>query len=146
MKNKPIRARVTTNDIRAGIAGDCHSCPGALALSRATKDTEPRISERGYDGLFVCVWGQWLEAPWELREFVRAFDALERGEDGKPTLPAKLDGDLAPFSFELPPLGSPPWKEECYCCENLFDPGELDDEGYCPDCVTKHMEPAGSRT
>jgi hypothetical protein len=53
--------------------------------------------------------GRHILAPHNVREFIRAFDRQPPTDEGH------LDTDQV----------------ECYYCEELFDPEELDDEGVC---------------
>jgi hypothetical protein len=124
---------VTCKDIRRGISGDCFRCAVAIATGRATGDKEARLVEVDWL-LHLVVWGRWIVADPEVRDFVRAFDSLERGKSRRPILPKRLAGDIAPFRFVLPPHDSPEWQEECCSCESLVAPDDLDDEGECREC------------
>ncbi len=132
--NSVTTVNVTAKDIRHGIAGDCFRCAVGLALHRATGDGEARIVEVDCI-LRLVVNARWIIADPFVREFVRAFDSLERDADEKPILPKLLTGDIAPFSFVLPPFDSPEWEEQCQLCEQLVSPAELNDEGECAECV-----------
>jgi hypothetical protein len=137
-----IKVNVTVADIRAGIADNCHLCPIALALHRATKDDHARVSQLDYD-LGIYVWAGVIPAPYQVRRFVMAFDDLHHRNAGKPKLPKRLKGtDFEPFSFEIPDIDSPEWKEECCECEHPFDRSELDDEGRCEECRGEVMRKA----
>jgi hypothetical protein len=128
------RVRVTEKHIRTGIAGDCNYCAVAMALDEATGDTDCMVVEIDWT-LRLRVWSHWIVASPEVRRFVYDLDGLARKADGRPKLPRKLKGsDVAPFEFALPPLTDPAWEEECNGCGELFDRGELDGEGSCPDC------------
>lgn len=133
---------VTESDIREGVAEDCDCCPVAIAASRAT----------GYDcAVFSLDWVLSLRvghlimrAPYQVREFVMEFDDLERERFGcreKPKLATILPDGLKPFSFEIPDLTDGAWEEQCYGCEELCNPSELDREGYCAGCAAKNAEP-----
>jgi hypothetical protein len=121
-----IKVNVTAKDIKAGEAAECYRCPVAIALQRATKDREARVVSVDWR-LYLVVWCRYIAAPVEVRDFVIDFD--HRSEDDSPP---------KPFRFTLPPLADEPWEEECYGCEELFSPNELDDEGYCKECATEN--------
>lgn len=126
--------RVTAKHIRNGIAGDCMKCAVSLAMDDATDDKECMVVEIDWI-LHLKVWSRYIVAPERVRHFVRRYDGLNRKEGGCPVLPRKLTAsEVAPFEFSLPPFSSPRWREECYRCEKLCDPKELDDEAYCPEC------------
>lgn len=132
---KVIRARITAKDIASGVAGNCHSCPVAISLDRATGDTEAMVYERDWQ-MHLRVHGRVILAPYEVAKFVRDFDDMPRTDDGRIDTTAEAYGDRPkPFAFILPSLDDPEWKEECYGCEQLFDASELDDEGYCGECL-----------
>lgn len=132
--------KVTVSEklIREGIAGSCHRCPVVMAIIEAVGDSscEPMVVERDWS-FRLCVWGRYLLAPCEVRQFVYALDSLGRKKNGAAKLPRKLTGDLAPFTFTLPSITDPEWEEACYGCEELFDPSDLDGEGMCPECLEK---------
>jgi hypothetical protein len=130
-----MKIRVTTQDIRRGVACDCFNCPVAEALQRATKDRESRIVSHDWN-LMIVVNGRWLLADDAVADFVHAFDDLSprRNEAHRPELPKRLPPNIRPFTFTIPPLDDPEWQEECYGCEELFAPAELDDQGYCTNC------------
>jgi Zn finger protein HypA/HybF involved in hydrogenase expression len=116
--------RVLQEDIDAGDLGDCYRCPVALALQRATGDMEAEIYQTS-DGLRLKVGGASIVAPDAVRHFVHQFD----------------DGEVCePFTFEIPRPSDPQWREECYGCEELFAPADLDSEGYCASCTTGGLQ------
>jgi hypothetical protein len=106
----------------------------ALALQEATGDDEARVYERDWV-MYVEVHGRHLRAPAEVRRFVNLYDAMGIDEAGNRVRPDRLTAaDLKPFTFALPPRDDPEWEVRSCCCEELFPPNELDDEGVCPDC------------
>jgi hypothetical protein len=130
-----MKIRVRASDIAAGIAGECHGCPVAIALQRATKDSEASVTQINFV-LYLCVWSQYIVAPVEVREFVLRFDSIRRNEDDQRPLikslpPAKRP---KPIIFEVPEIGASEWRERCYGCDELRDPEELDAEGICREC------------
>lgn len=128
------RVSVTAAHIAAGKAGDCSRCPVALALTEATGDTEASVSEVEWE-LRINVHGRTILPPGEVRQFVRDFDDQPRREDDRTLDTAHKDyRPPEPFEFELPALDDPEWQEHCYCCEEIFDVAELDDEGVCEEC------------
>jgi len=129
----PVTVRVTAKHIRDSEPGDCYRCAVAKAMAVATGDTEAHVVERDWS-LCVVVRGRYLVAPWQARRFIYAYDALDRDADGRVVLPAELAEDLSPFDFDLPGLNDPAWQYECYGCEALFDPDDLDGAGCCPEC------------
>jgi hypothetical protein len=128
-----VRVIVTEEDIAAGIGGNCHRSPVAIAMARDTGDSEANVHEQDWM-LRVEVWGRSMLAPYKVRKFVREFDALPRTEDGRLDDSNKDFVMPKPFKFELPEIQHPDWEERCYRCEELFDPSELDDEGTCEEC------------
>lgn len=124
---------VGAKDIRAAEAGDCFRCAVARAMQRATGDSEARVVEADWQ-LRLVVWGRLIVAPDDVRAFVRELDGLPRTRKNRPRLPKKLVEPVAPFTFELPAWSDPEWEEECQGCEQLFAPGDLDDDGYCEEC------------
>lgn len=136
-----IHVEVTEQDIRNGIAADCYACPAATALVRATNE-ECAIVRIDWT-LYIRVGYRHMEAPDRVWRFVEAFDDLDGAEmenrlfPFRPQVPAVLEEDLAPFTFEIPDLASEEWHEACAHCEILFASDELDDEGLCPECKGK---------
>lgn len=131
-----IHVSVTAEDIAEGVAGDCHSCPVARALIRATKDTEPMVYEHDWS-LYLKVWSRSIQAPQKVRDFVNAFDGQPRTIDGLIDTDDPDYTPMEPFGFTLPDQDDPEWQESCCNCGDLFDASELDDEGYCEDCLAK---------
>jgi hypothetical protein len=138
LTNGPWKVKVSQTAIRTGIAGDCYRCPIVRAVQRVTSDDEARIVERDWE-YFLCVWGRWIELPEPAMSFVVAFDRLDRKKSNRVNLPDLVPRDLQPFTFELPPLDSLEWRAECYRCEQLFAAEELDEEGYCGECLA-HLD------
>ncbi|MCI0462473.1 MAG: hypothetical protein L0Z62_36445 [Gemmataceae bacterium] len=135
-----MRVRVLARHIRAGVAGNCFRCAIALGLQEATGDNEAHVYERDWN-MYLEVHSRHIVAPVEVRIFVWTVDSLDRREDGRPKLPRRLAGtDFAPFAFDLPAWDSPEWQEECYVCEGLCAPADLDDEGCCEECRDSEME------
>lgn len=126
---------VSAADIAAGRAGDCFRCPVAIALARATGDGEANVYERDFE-MWIEVGGRHTRAPHEVREFVHGFDGQPRTEDGRPDTGHEDYDPPGPFEFELPDRDGPEWQGRCYCCEELFAPSELDDEGFCQGCAS----------
>lgn len=117
MRRKPILIRVSRKDIAEGERRDGFSCPIALAASRETGDDCSLHDSFG--GWHIDICGRYLEVPYEMAAFAMAFDREE---------------EVSPSVFVLPPLNDPRWEEKCYRCEELFDQGDLDDEGVCSEC------------
>lgn len=109
---------ITPADIAAGDRSNCFRCPAAIAVARATGDSEANVYDADFS-LWIEAHSRHIRAPWEVREFVRSFDGECRP---------------SPLTFTLPDLSNPAWKERCYCCEELHGGGELDDEGVCLEC------------
>lgn len=131
-----ITVEVTEADIRAGVAESCKNCPVAIATARATGE-ECMVYSRDHV-LHLLVAHLNIEAPHSVRRFVRHFDDLGMmAEDESSVVPAVLPEDVQPFAFEIPDLKDPEWKDSCYRCEELFEASELDDEGYCKECLDK---------
>ncbi len=128
-----IQVSVSEDDIREGIAGDCHRCAVSLALTRATGDTEANVYVDDWLH-YIEIGGRHVLAPPEVTAFVVQFDRQPRGEDGRIDASHRDYRPPDPFDFELPDQGDPEWKERCYKCEELFDASDLDDEGVCGDC------------
>lgn len=131
-----MRVRVTKNDIATGKAGDCFRCAVAMAVQRATGDTEANVVEIDYV-FHIHAHSRYIPVPWSVRSFLVEFDHdLRRNEDGTVIL-SPTATSVKPFVFSLPSFSSREWKEKCYGCEQLFDVKELDDEGNCPECVSE---------
>lgn len=137
MAKTATMVRVTAKDIRTGVPGDCFLCAVARALQRATGDSEANVYESSFV-VYLQVWSRHIVAPLEVRRFSREFDGLDRTRGGRARLPKPDDypqlEHVRPFTFELPPLSDPAWREACSCCEELCDAAALDDEGVCPEC------------
>jgi hypothetical protein len=127
--------------IDEGVAGSCYYCPVALALVKATGDKDANVVEQEWR-LYLSVWGRLMPAPESVRHFVRRFDALPRDDNNKPNRSSFEDGDAlpAPFAFELPGPDDPAWEETCSGCGELFEPCELDEDGYCLACAKGDLE------
>lgn len=115
-----INVTVTAADIADGKANDCFRCPVALAVARATGDSEANVYERDWE-FWIEAHGRNTKTPCCVADFVSNFD---RKEDGEP-LPSS-------FSFSLPDWGD--WLERCYRCESFCSDDELDDDGVCEEC------------
>jgi hypothetical protein len=128
--------KVLAKRIRKGIAGDCHGCPVAKAIleTLSERHCEPQLVDIEWV-TYVVVWGRYLPAPAAVREFMWAFDSLPRTKAGRAKLPKKLAGDLAPFSFTLPPFESGDWLDSCSRCGRVFEESELNGDGACHDCL-----------
>lgn len=133
----PTPVRVTAKDIRSGIAGDCFRCAVALAVQRATGDAEANVFEDYSWTLRIEAWSRSVAAPCDVRFFTYNFDGLLRKRTNRAVLPARLEGDVAPFSFTLPADDDPEWDERCYRCEHFCKAEDLDDEGVCDECNAK---------
>jgi len=130
-KVKGYRVRVTRADCRTGEPGECFRCAVALALQRATGDSEAHVYESGWDGrMMLEVHARHIPAPISVRNFIWEFDDLLLRPDGR----AIGADELRRPVFTLPPLSDSEWQEECGCCQELLPPADLDDEGTCPDC------------
>lgn len=124
---------VSADDRAKGEAGNCFRCAVALAIQRATGDGHANVYEREW-AMYLEVHGRHIVAPQRVRQFLYAFDALDR-EDKRGRLPRVLPDELKCFTFTLPSLGDPEWKEQCCECESLVSASELDDEGACRECT-----------
>lgn len=129
-----ITVNLTAEDIANGIAGDCHRCAVALALTRATKDDEAMVYDSEWT-IHLSVWGRSITAPYEVRHFTHEFDGQPRTEAGRIDTNHRDYKPMDPFDFELPDQDDPEWEQECYECGESFDPSDLDDEGYCKECL-----------
>ncbi len=125
--------RVTEKHIRESEAGQCFRCAVARALQEKTGDSEAKVYSDDWI-LRLQVWSQSIVAPFVVMSFVQEFDSLPRTPTGKAVLPDRLEGRLAPFSFQIPSPRSRTWDDKCYGCEHYFKTKELDDEGYCKEC------------
>lgn len=138
-----IRVDVTQTDIDQGCRNDMDCCPVARGLERASAPFfgglgQGRVFANRDEMLIIGCGHLCMEAPDVVCAFVEAFD------DYDPSYPdySSLELDAArtliqPFSFEIPDLDSPEWKEECHDCGMMFSPDELDDSGFCADCAEK---------
>lgn len=88
-----LKIAVTQDDIDHGRAGNCRTCPVAVAAQRYGRD--PLV---GIDVLWIKVGGQEYrgDLPPKVMTFIRAFDAIPRGP-------------VAPFEFQVE---LEPWKEQ----------------------------------
>ncbi len=127
---------VTHEDIRHGKAGDCFNCAVALALWRVTEDDHAQVFEADYLLRLEC-WSRSIVAPWEVTQFVGAFDSLERDDNGQVIFPDEMPDELQPFTFEIPDGNDPEWDEECPGCQRFIKADEQDDEGYCAECCER---------
>jgi hypothetical protein len=128
-----IKVSVTAEDMDQGIIGDCYECAVALALNRATGDTESMVYEHDFS-IYLKVNFRSISAPYEVRSFVHDFDAQPRTEDNHVDTAHPDYEPLKPFDFELPDQDKPEWLEGCQDCGELFEASELGDEGCCEDC------------
>jgi hypothetical protein len=131
-----IHVNATAGDIANGTAGDCHSCAVAMALTRSTRDSDAMVYERDWT-MYLRVWSRLIVAPYDVRHFVQVFDGQPRTDDNRIDVKHPDYETMEPFAFDLPDQDDPEWQEECYECEDLCDPSDLDDEGYCKDCQAK---------
>ena len=129
-----LTVRVTKDDIRRGVAGDCDACAVALAASRAT-DEECGVQTIDWE-LHLRVNCFYIQVPFHVAAFVRQFDDWPRCPDDTLKLLPQLPLGLQPFSFEIPDLTSDEWRELCWKCGDLFDQSELDEEGCCEACTS----------
>lgn len=107
-----IKVQVTKQDIDSGVFRDCHLCPVAIALARATGDDHAAVINHDYM-IWLKAWSGYTLAPQSVQDFVWGFDT------GK--------SDIGPFEFEIPPINdNKSWKYSCGGCESLFFDGELD--------------------
>lgn len=127
-----MKIQVTEDDIKQGIAGDCHCCAIALALARHTGDGEPMVYVDEWQ-MRLQVWSRSIVAPWEVTRFIHDMDDESRDEEGHPILSSKHE----PFEFEIPEDDDNEWDDRCYGCEKYFKTEALDDEGYCEKCLEK---------
>jgi hypothetical protein len=114
--DKAFRVRVTKKDCKRGEKRSCFRCPVALALQRATGDSEANVFEMDWQ-LYLEACGRLALAPQQVVQFIWDKDA---------------DLDPEPISFDLPPIKD--WKEKCCQCQDIFEQVDLDRKGFCEEC------------
>lgn len=130
---------VTEHDILHGVAGNCFRCAVSLALQRATGDDEANVYEMDWL-TWLHVHGRDILAPGEVRQWIWAYDGLDRDDKGRIDVTNRRAKLPEPITFDLPELDDPEWQERCYHCEALFPRDELDDEGVCAECRKEDEE------
>jgi hypothetical protein len=134
-----VQVCVTLENIAAGLIGDCYRCPVALALAEATGDRKATVYGSGRR-IWLEVNGRAILALPEVREFVRDFDALPRGADGRPDVAHERYRPLEPFAFTLPGPDDPEWWVACSRCGDLSDPSRRGADGECAECRAEDEE------
>lgn len=136
-----ISVEVTQTDIHEGCRNDMDCCPLARAIERASAPFfdgygHGRVFSNSEGTLFIECGHLCMEASDEVCEFVEAFDDYDPGYPGYSELERDaLQAAIRPFSFEIPDLDSPEWKEQCHDCGGTFATDELDGDGFCDDCA-----------